>query len=322
MTGSVLKGMSNLVDSCEQRFGDLNGKVVLDIGCNDGSLLNFFEKKGCKTIGIEPTGAAHDSRHETINMYLDQESTSKVLERVGQLDIITFTNVFAHIEDLNGMLENLKRLIGPNTKLVIENHYLGAVLETKQFDTFYHEHPRTYSKESFDVIASKLGLHLTDFQFVNRYGGNIRAFISSEKTKNTNKVDESNFLDKFLKMASDVDTWKTEAREYFMGLVANHGKLRAKAFPGRATILINMLGLNEEHISAVYEITGSIKVNHYVPGTRIPILPEVELYKQDLTQPIVNLAWHLPTEVRANLASHGYTGEVIDIISENIAEQV
>jgi hypothetical protein len=97
-------------------------------------------------------------------------------------------------------------------------------------------------------------------------------------------------------------------------LVRKNGLMRAKAFPGRAAILIKLLGLNENHISAVYEIKGSIKVGHYVPGTRIPILPEIVLYaKKDLKKPIINLAWHLPSEVRANLFTNGYTGNVIDI---------
>ena len=95
--------------------------------------------------------------------------------------------------------------------------------------------------------------------------------------------------------------------------VNTHGPIRAKAFPGRAAILIKLLGLNERHISAVYEIEGSIKVQHYVPGTRIPILPEKELYLGDLGIRILNLAWHIPDEVRANLISHGYYGNVIDI---------
>jgi len=108
--------------------------------------------------------------------------------------------------------------------------------------------------------------------------------------------------------------WITETRVMIDDHVSKHGLMRAKAFPGRAAILIKLLGLNENHISAVYEIKGSIKVGHYVPGTRIPILPEVELYaKKDLKKPILNLAWHLPSEVRANLLVNGYTGHVIDI---------
>ena len=78
--------------------------------------------------------------------------------------------------------------------------------------------------------------------------------------------------------------------------------------------MIKMLELSEAHISAVYEITGSIKIHHFVPGTRIPILPESDLYAlEDQNQPILNLAWHLPKEVRTNLLQNGYSGKVYDI---------
>ncbi len=79
MTGSVLSGMTDFVEGCENRFGSLREKVVLDIGCNDGSLLDFFKIKGCKTVGIEPTGAALESKHPTINEYFDKRSAYQVL---------------------------------------------------------------------------------------------------------------------------------------------------------------------------------------------------------------------------------------------------
>lgn len=314
MTGSVLKGMSDLVESCAQKFGDLNNKSVLDVGCNDGSLLNFFRDKGCKTIGVEPTGAAFDSNHVTLNSFFDASTVEKILSEIGQPDFITFTNVFAHIEDLNGLLDNLKKLIGKNTIVVIENHYLGAVLDYGQFDTFYHEHPRTYSFNSFLHIAKSLGLNLIDCQFVSRYGGNIRAFLGSGNPIDFLNINESKYTDMFAHMNLSILNWKWKTRKMIDDLVSKGGKLRAKAFPGRAAILIKLLGLTADHISAVYEIKGSIKAGHYVPGTRIPILPEADLFKEsDLSIPILNLAWHLPKEVRENLLKNGYTGEVIDI---------
>ena len=313
MTGSVLAGMANLVESCEARFGDLSGKKVLDIGCNDGSLLNAFQKKGCKTLGVEPTQAAADSTHKTFNEFFELSTVDKILAQFGQPDIITFTNVFAHIEDLPGLLENLKRLMSPSSKLVIENHYLGSVFSSGQFDTFYHEHPRTYSRKSFDYIASTLGFQVSDAQFVSRYGGNIRVFIGSDMGSNVN-VDENNFKELFVDMESEMKDWILETRSKVDDWVKKYGLLRAKAFPGRAAILIKLLGLDERHMSAVYEIKGSIKVGHYVPGTRVPIMPESDLYvMQDQNQPILNLAWHLPQEVRENLKKNGYTGDVLDL---------
>ena len=313
MTGSVLSAMADFVEGCENRFASLNGKVVLDIGCNDGSLLDFFKIKGCKTVGVEPTGAALESKHPTINEYFDKRSAYQVLSLTGKPDLIVFTNVFAHIEDLQSLINNLKILSQDNTKIVIENHYLGAVFNGGQFDTFYHEHPRTYSFRSFEFIAQSLQVNVLDAEFVSRYGGNIRVYLGVGD-KNQLDIDESHFSSAFIKMSTDMLKWITETKVMINDHVSKHGLMRAKAFPGRATILIKLLGLNENHISAVYEIKGSIKVGHYVPGTRIPILPEVELYaKKDLKKPILNLAWHLPSEVRANLLVNGYTGHVIDI---------
>ena len=313
MTGSVLSGMEELVSSADLKLGGIEGKLVLDIGCNDGSLLNFFEEKGCKTIGVEPTGAATDSRHLTINSFFDEAAAHKILSLVGSTDIITFTNVFAHIEDLPSLIKNLNLIKGPNTVIVIENHYLGAILDYDQFDTFYHEHPRTYSFKSFEFIAKSLGLNIMDVQFVSRYGGNIRVFIGpGEPTKIG--VDESKFSSQFRELEASMNSWILEQKEHIDALVLEHGKLRAKAFPGRAAIMIKLLGLDYTHISGVYEIKGSIKVGHYVPGTRIPILPESDLYLEpDQSAPILNLAWHIPSEVRANLLKNGYQGKVFDI---------
>ena len=84
-----------------------------------------------------------------------------------------------------------------STILVIENHYLGEVINKTQFDTFYHEHPRTYSLNSFDFISKKLQSNLFKFQFPKRYGGNIRVFISKSFKKNSDIeiVDEKFFFD-------------------------------------------------------------------------------------------------------------------------------
>ena len=102
-TADVLKGMEGLVDSFVGRFGSVENKKVLDIGCNDGSLLDFCKKLGAVTIGIEPTDAyldAHEKGHLTYNNFLSEDIAEVIASTQGKPDIIFFTNVFAHIEDL------------------------------------------------------------------------------------------------------------------------------------------------------------------------------------------------------------------------------
>jgi len=313
MTGSVLTGMRDFVDQCEKRFGNLSGLKVLDIGCNDGSLLDIFKERGCVTLGVEPTNAADDSKHPTIKKFFDVEAVSEVLDTFGIPDLITFTNVFAHIDNLNVLLENLKKLIGPNTKIVIENHYLGAVLKYGQFDTFYHEHPRTYSAKSFHFIAEKLGLKLVDVEFVSRYGGNIRAYLGDGKEIEF-LGDEIDSILGFEKMNAWLTDWIPQTQQYLIQRVDEYGKLPAKAFPGRAVILLKVLGVDEKTLSAVYEITGSQKVGNYVPGTKIPILPEKDFFALDPSPShILNLAWHIPSEVQANLDKNAYLGTMLNL---------
>lgn len=321
-TADVLSGMKSLVATCAERMGSLTGKLALDIGCNDGSLLDFFREAGARTAGIEPTGAAQDAaakRHFVVQNYLSAETASEVRRGVGTPDIITFTNVFAHIEDLNGMLAALKVLLGPDTVIVIENHYLGAVLDRHQFDTFYHEHPRTYSYKSFSFIAKSLGLDIVNVEFPARYGGNIRVILGRAAKSDAVAADvvarENNFQAEFAQLARDVELWKARKGEELKKIIAAQGPIRAKAFPGRAAILVKLLGLTEKEIAAVHEKPGSVKIGHYVPGTRIPIVSDDELFAHgDQSKPLLNLAWHISREIRQYLSDNGYKGPVIDVL--------
>jgi len=306
--------MQDLVGSIQDKYGTLQGKKVLDVGCNDGSLLDVFAQSGAETLGVEPTEAAFDSVHKTYHGFFDQEAVEWVLDQYGQPDVIVFTNVFAHIENLPNLLNSLRALVGKSTLIVIENHYLGAVVEYLQFDTFYHEHPRTYSFKSFETLAGDLGMGVDQVEFVSRYGGNIRVFLRRE-VERTVAVSEISVVEKVKLFQSKVSEVVTSQRTKVHQKVEREGRLRAKAFPGRAAIVLQALDLDENEIEAIYEIRGSLKVNNYAPGTRIPILPEAELYGlDDQSLDILNLAWHIPAEVRRNLSNNGYAGSVLDVL--------
>ena len=325
LTNDVLMGMKDLVESCENRT-PLEKRVILDIGCNDGSLLDFFKKKKCITIGVEPTNAAKDIKkiHNKIyNAYFTKDIAQDIKKKFPVIDIITFTNVFAHIEDLESLLNNLTILISSRTSLIIENHYLGSILRTNQFDTFYHEHLRTYSLKSFIYIAKKIGCNIDNVFFPKRYGGNIRVILS----KNSNffsskKIErivtfEKSFLNKFYIMKKNIIKWKKSKKELIKKLFKKYGKIPGKAFPGRAAIIIRLLNLNKNKISTIYEKSLSPKIGYLVPGTKIPISSDDELFRiKNSYKVIINFAWHISKEIKLYLLLNKVNAKIINIIDK------
>ena len=319
LTNDVINGMKSLVENTKKYLGNLKNKTVLDVGCNDGSLLDIFYNEGCNTIGVEPTNASKDAntnKHKILNEYFTLSTIKKIKKKI---DIITFTNVFAHIENLPSLINTLKKIVSDKTSIVIENHYLGSILKKNQFDTFYHEHPRTYSFKSFIFIARKLNMKIFAVEFPKRYGGNIRIFLRKKEKnlpKNYKKIieQEKTFFKKFFKMKKIIKKWQLKKKKEINRLFLRYGKIPAKAFPGRAAILIKMLDLNEKVISAVYEKPNSKKIGNYVPGTRIPIYSDLTFFnKVENSKVIINLAWHIKKEIFSYLKKNKYKGKIINI---------
>jgi hypothetical protein len=127
---------------------------------------------------------------------------------------------------------------------------------------------------------------------------------------------ESRYGEQFMALGENIERWRESKTREIQDLVVKFGKLRVKAFPGRAAILVKLLGLTADDIIAVYEKPGSLKIGNYVPGTRIPILSDNDLFAlPDQTQPVLNLAWHIPQEIRRYMNEHQYSGPIIDVLS-------
>jgi len=321
LTKDVLNGMHQLVQDCKKTVGDLKNKIVLDIGCNDGSLLNIFKKNKSITIGIEPTNACQAARkkgHEIFQGYIDDKIIKKIKKKYKTIDIITFTNVFAHIEDLRKLIKNLKKIIGEKTVLVIENHYLGSVINKNQFDTFYHEHPRTYSLTSFVKMSKLLNMKILKYAFPKRYGGNIRIFYSRNCLKSFKNIklikEEKKFFNKIKNFDKLIKIWKMRKLNEILKLNLIHGPLPAKAFPGRAAILLKILNLKKNHIDCIYEKPNSNKIGYYAPGTNIPIKSDEMLRKNINNRPLINLAWHIKNEIQGYLKSLKINSKIINIV--------
>jgi SAM-dependent methyltransferase len=314
--------MRSLVDRSLPYLQSSINPVILDIGCNDGTLLNLFKQKiGCRTVGIDPGVAISVSENPpdfALQDYFDDKSSDLIAEKFPKIDLITFTNVFAHIEDLGKLCKNLKKLISDTSVVIIENHYLGSILETHQFDTFYHEHPRTYSIKSFEFIAELLDLTVLATEFPSRYGGNIRVVMSRklssvESTASCNleerRVKELSFPDKFDSVQKYFIDWGNRTKIEISKLVSDFGPFLGKSLPARAVMLISALDFDVENMLSIYERPTSPKVGNLVPGTNIPILSDA-LIPLDTKGNIIVWSWHIISEIEPYLRQLGFRGPV------------
>lgn len=317
LTKDVTDGMKDFVDELISIYPLKTPGNVLDIGCNDGSLLNIFRSKNFFTVGVDPTDAILDQNNRIdhpVKAYFDKTTSLYLKEKYQSFDFITFTNVFAHIENLDELCENLNRLVTSETVIAIENHYLGSIVDKKQFDTFYHEHPRTYSAKSFEYIAKKLDMRIKHISMPSRYGGNIRVFLSKNEQIPDSKIslDESLLEGKLKSLQLFYEDWKDKTREKIRELCADD-TIAGKSLPGRAIMLINSLELSEREMPYIFEKPGSPKIGKRIPNSKILIKSDDELIRHDIKN-IIIWAWHLETEISEYLNELGYTGNIWTIL--------
>ena len=303
ITKDVLKNFSEMSAKLVNLY-KLNSKsIIADIGCNDGSLLNEFKKyKVKKLIGIEPTDTVRFAKKRKIKVvqnFMNLKSAKAATKYFGKVDLITTTNVFAHTNKLTDFLKGIKKLIKKDGIFIIENHYLADIVKKKQFDSFYHEHLRTYSLTSLIKLLSFYDFHIVDAYTSDRYGGNIQAHFSLTKFKRNSRINK--ILSHEIKMGLDKEKtyikFKNEIemidKKIASFLEKNRGKkIIAKAFPARASILLHYFSSIKKNIEFIAEQPTSLKLNKYAPGTTIPIISSkfLKKYKPDI---MIILAWHL-----------------------------
>ncbi len=283
--------------------------LILDIGCNDGSLLDEYRNFGFNNLfGIEPTNTAKiaiSKGHKIIQDFFNTKSADIFLKKSKKPKIISTTNVFAHTGKMGDFIEGLLKIMNKDTIFIVENHYLSSIISKNQFDSFYHEHLRTYSLTSLKKLLGIYGVNLIDAYVTSRYGGNIQAHFTINKnlkpTKNVGKIlkkernDSLNKLDKYKIFKKNIQKNKNQLYEF---LNLNRNKLIVgKSFPARASILIHHFEYIKDFINIVGEQSTSKKINHYIAGTNIKIV-DSKIFKKEKPDLMLIFAWHMFENIR------------------------
>ena len=263
--------------------------LVVDIGSNDGNLLKRF--KDCKILGVTPEKIGYKAIKEgvpTIINYFDRQVVNKIIKKIGKAKVITATNVFAHIDKIDELIRNILKLMKPDGVFVSESHYFLSLVETLQYDTIYHEHLRYYTVTSLKNIFNKYGLKIIKVKNIKTHGGSIRVYATKNKAFEVHKSvkialkKEKKYLSKknLNLFKSKVLKSKIDLLEIIKKIKYKNHNIFAVGAPSRATTLVNYVGINEEMVDYICEIKGSHKIGHYLPGTKIPIMPEEFIFKK------------------------------------------
>ena len=320
-TTKVLReNFEELYKECRKIISISSKDLIIDIGSNDGNLLNNF-KKHHKVLGITPEKIGKIAIKKGINTlikYFNKDTVNLVLKKFGRAKIVTATNVFAHIEDVNSLMKNLLQILINDGIFISESHYLVSLIKTNQYDTIYHEHLRYYSLTSLKYLFNKYGMEIIHAKKINTHGGSIRVYAARKKRfeihKSVTKI--LNFEKKFLNWKTFIN-FKKNVVQSKLNLYSILKKLKNKnkkiygiGAPSRASTLINYVGLDENIIDCVLEIEGSYKIGSYIPGKKIPILSEKKLYN-DPPDFVILFSWHIASELKFNLRKKGFKGKFI-----------
>ncbi len=323
ITKELVEYLEDMSKSLVAKYELNPGNLVVDIGSNDGTLLNGFKKQGMEVIGVEPTDVAKiaiENGIETIQEFFDIKSTEKIKEKYDRASLIVATNMFAHMATIGEVIVGIENLLKDDGVFVSETHYLLDVLQGGQFDTIYHEHLRTYSLKSLIKIFSYYNFTVTDVERGNRYGGNIRVHVTKGKGRPVNP-NVNNLLELEEKFGlSDLETYNKFAERVkkakkdfmdFMIKLKNEGKsVVGNSCPGRCVTLLNYYGVDKEMLPYIAEQPTSLKSGLYLPGKHIPIVNNERLIKE---QPdyVILLAWHYAQPIMEQLKARGLKSNFI-----------
>jgi len=298
-TSNTMQNYSKQFASKVDSFNRLhmnNNKNVLDIGCNDGTQLNYFKELGYDTYGIDPAENLHDdSVHNITCAFFGPDILSKVTRK---FDNIVAQNVFAHNPNPLSFLNTVKEMMTDDGVLYIQTSQANMVLNN-EFDTIYHEHINFFNVNSMMALLKRAGLYLYDVQKPEVHGTSYLFVI--RKFNNSYSNTES---DKLCKL-STYKTWADNVQTSMSYLIDDLDTFRQNGFTivgyGAAAKGNTLLNYIDEPLDYIID-DNELKQNTYAPGTNTPVV-SIDILEELSDHKILfmPLAWNFFNEIRERI---------------------
>jgi SAM-dependent methyltransferase len=302
-------------DMIVARFGLDETSQVVELGSNDGYLLQYFLARGIPVLGVEPAAnvaavAAQKGVPTTTRLFgLD---TAKELTGEGtRADLLVGNNVLAQVTDLNGFVAGMKEMLKPRGVITMEFPHLLRLIEENQFDTIYHEH---FSYISFLTARRVLAAHelrVFDVDRLETHGGSLRVYAchagdhhaETEKVRMLAAEEEAAGLHRLETYRGFAEGVRAAKRD-LLGLLIEHKRkgdtVVGYGAPAKGNTLLNYCGIRTDFIDYTVD-RNPYKQGRFLPGTHIPIRP-VSAVRETRPDLLFVLPWNLRDEIIEQMA--------------------
>jgi SAM-dependent methyltransferase len=305
-----------LAQDVQERLHLRRDSLVVDIGSNDGILLRPFRDQGARVVGVEPAAniavLAREAGIETVTEFFTPRVASGIAASAGRAALVTATNVFAHVNDLDSFLLALDALLDADGVFIIEVPYLGDLIAKRLWDTVYHEHLSYFALGPLVSLFGRHGLAIFDIQHVDTHGGSLRVFVQRASATrpiadaiprllSTERDRGLDRLDTYQEFAALIQQNKQDLVGLLRELKDSGQRIAAYGAPAKGNTLLNYCGIDRTLLDYVVD-DSPLKQGLHTPGTHIPVVSAAKL-RESPPHCLLILAWNFADAIMAKLSS-------------------
>lgn len=303
-------------DMAVERLQLRQDNLVVEVGSNDGYLLQHFVGKGIPVLGIEPAANVARSAEargvRTEVRFFGQQTAQEVADRYGRADLLIGNNVLAQVPNLNDFVAGMKTLLKPQGVITMEFPHLVQLIRGNQFDTIYHEHFSYFSFIAVEKVFAAHGLTLFDVEELPTHGGSLRIYgrhteddgkpvsARAEELRARERAEGVTKLEYYEAFAEQVRETKRSILEFFIEAKRKGKHIAGYGAPGKGNTLLNYCGIRTDFLDYTVD-RNPYKQGKFTPGTHIPIFPP-EKIEQTRPDYVFVLPWNLKDEILDQMA--------------------
>ena len=315
---SITRSMTQHLFKCVNQILDyfpisnsLNRYKVLDIGCNDCTMLSAYPPEKFDRYGIDPSSKRFRGLiSDDISVIEQLFSKDQIIAEFGhelKFDVISSFSMLYDLDDPNSFLRDVADLLSPGGLWVAEQTHSKFLIEELGYDSICHEHALYLSYENILKMASNAGLYPIDVVETSTNGASYLTFFTNDPSKHevkTKKIKsvleyeaalELTSLDVWSTFASRVNEHKSKLLDLITRIKLENKKIACLGASTKGNVLLQYLGLSSDDIVAISE-RDSRKVGLVTPGTNIPILSEDEV-RMIAPDYLIVMPWHFASEI-------------------------